>query len=423
MRVSSSAIPPIKDASAPGNRGRGSQLAHIFLTRTALNSPHRIIYAFLPAIAGGLGISLAAASGLVAARTLAGLAAPLSGLLADRFGRRPVMEAGLLLFILASLALVSTGSYALALVAFVLYGLSKVMFDPAVHAFLGDSVPYRRRGRAIGTLEMSWSAAWLVGVPISGLLIEYLGWRAPWLAMIGLGLGGLWSTHTRLPAGQVSRSPDELPERRAALIGRWRRLLLRQFVPPLLLGSLLLTLANEVPFVVYGVWLTQSFTMGAGLVGLVSIVVGLSEAAAEFGSALLTDRLGKRRSVVLGLLLLAVSVAALPLAVRLGLTAALIGVAMMMLGFEFAIVSLLPLVTEIAPEARGQLLSFHVAAWSLGRLLGALAGGWLWEVGKAGILPHSIAGAVCALAAAALFGWGLEGMSGSTGNLREECPD
>ena len=60
-----------------------TQLPIVFAVRTAVNAPVRIIYPFLPSIARGLGISLAAASQLVTLRMVAGLAAPLLGLLAD----------------------------------------------------------------------------------------------------------------------------------------------------------------------------------------------------------------------------------------------------------------------------------------------------------------------------------------------------
>ncbi len=401
-----------------------TDLALIFFARTALNSAHRIIYPFLPALARGLGISVAAATGLVAVRTLAGLTAPLFGPLGDRFGRRRLMEWGLLAFLVAGVVLVSTGTYGTALVAFALFGLSKVLYDPAVHAYVGDEVPYRQRGRAIGIVEMSWAGAWLLGVPASGFLIERLGWRAPWLALVVLGLLGLWLTHTRLPAAHLSAGPHlppgahlsprpEHPLRRlvAPFMG-WRQLLRRRNVLPLLLASVLLTLSNEIPFIVYGAWLEDAFGLALSAVGLVSIVIGVSEATAELGTTLLTDRLGKRRSVVLGLCILAATLVGLPFLSRLGITAALAGVALMMLSFEFAIVSLLPLATEIAPEARGLLLSFNVAAMSLGRLVGSLVGGRLWETSRAGILPPAIAGAACALLAALLLGRGVKGIVG-----------
>jgi predicted MFS family arabinose efflux permease len=389
-----------------------AHLAIIFASRTVLNTAHRIIYPFLPSIARGLGISLTAASGLVTVRLVAGLVAPILGPLVDRQPRRRTMEIALLLFSFASLLLTAAGTFgggglAVAVVAstlaFALYGLVKVLYDPAVHAYLGDSVPYHRRGRAIGIVELSWSSAWLLGVPATGFLIESLGWRAPWALLAGLGLLGLGLTHARLPLHPPPVRPQKDRPLVRSLVRQWRDLLRRRHVVVLLLTSLLLTMALEMPFIVYGAWLESSFGLSLSALGLASIVVGLAEAAAELGTTLLTDRLGKRRSVLIGLLGMAASLVLLPGVARLGLWAALGGVALVILGFEFAIVSLLPLATELVPEARASLLSLNVTAFSLGRIAGAVTGGWLWEWQLKSIGLHAAAGAACALAAAFLM--------------------
>lgn len=392
-------------------------MAIIFLARTVLNTAQRIIYPFLPTIARGLGISLSAASGLVTLRMVAGLAAPLFGPFTDRQGRRRSMEIGLLLFTLASLLLVGSGyvgmgTLILAAAAFLLYGLAKVLYDPAVHGYLGDVVPYRARGRAIGIIELSWSSAWLIGVPISGFLIERFGWQSPWLVMIGLGLLSLGLTRAFLPPG---RAPAEAtpPQRLVALLtSTWRSLLRRRQVVVLLLVSLLLTMALEIPFIVYGAWLETSFGLSLSTLGLASIVVGLAEASAELGTTVLTDRWGKRRSVLAGLGGLALSLLVLPSLAGLGLIAALSGIVFVILAFEFAIVSLLPLVTELAPLERSSLLSLNVTAFSLGRIMGAALGGWLWHQSAGGIGLHAGVGAACALLAAFLMFWGIVEIEG-----------
>jgi len=383
-----------------------TQLPIVFAVRTAVNAPVRIIYPFLPSIARGLGISLAAASQLVTLRMVAGLAAPLLGLLADRYGRRRVMEVALSLFALASLLMAGVGTLAAAALAFALYGLAKALYDPAVHAYVGDHVPYRERSRAVGILELSWSGAWLLGVPASGLLIERFGWRAPWAALIVLGLLGLVLTCVSLP-------PTSRPAARrrggsfvASTIGTWRNLLRRRSVAALLATSFLLTMAIEVPFIVYGAWLETSFGLSLSTLGLASTVVGVAEATAELGSAAITDRLGKKRSVLAGLLGLAASLIALPWLSRLGLVAALAGVMLMLLNFEFGIVSLLPLATELAPEARASLFSLTVMAFSLSRILAALVGGWLWQWQT--IALNAGVGAICALLAALLLARGMK---------------
>jgi predicted MFS family arabinose efflux permease len=253
-------------------------------------------------------------------------------------------------------------------------------------------------------------------------LIERLGWRAPWAVLIGFGLLGIWLTRAGLPPGQQTRRADGIAANRrpfqdfdtpparprvGALVGHWRGLLRRRSVASLLLTSLLLSAAMELPFIVYGAWLETAYGLSLTALGLMSVVVGLAEATAEFGTAVLTDRLGKKRSVLLGLLGLAAGLVALPSLAALGLAPALAGLVGIMLAFEFGIVSLLPLATELAPDARASLLSLNITALSLGRIMGAVAGGRLWEWLDGGIAPNALAGAVCALVAALIMAWGM----------------
>lgn len=370
-----------------------------------INTAFRIIYPFLPSLARGLGISLTAASGLVTLRMVAGMGAPFLGPLADRHDRRRMMEIALLIFALASLLLAGIGTFTAAAVAFTLYGLAKALYYPAVHAYVGDAVPYDERGQAVGIIELSWSASWLLGVPASGFLIEHFGWRAPWVVLIALGLLGMWLTHASLsPTLRLAIGEgDKLFV--ASVIATWRSLLRRRSVVSLLLTNFLLALAIEIPFIVYGAWLEVVFGLSLTALGVASIIVGLADATAELGTTVITDRLGKRRSGLLGLFGLAISLIALPWLSRLGLATALAGVALMSLTFEFGLVSLLPLVTEVAPDARASLSALNLMTVSLSRILGAFVGGWLWQWQN--IALHAGLGAVCALAGSLLLAHGM----------------
>jgi len=389
---------------------RPGQLPILFVARTVVNTVPRIVYPFLPSIARGLGIPLTTATWFITLRQVAGLTAPFLGPVVDRSSRRRVMEVALLILTLASLLMVGGTTFAGAAIAFVLFGLAKVLYDPALYAYLGDTVPYGQRGRAIGLVELSWSLAWLIGVPASGFLSDRWGWRAPWAVLIGLGVLSLGLTRLGLPPGRqrvVDAGGAGSAPPIALLLRGWRDLLRRRRIAALLITCVLFVVAVEVPFVVYGAWLETSFGLSLTALGLASIVVGLAEASAELGTTVITDRLGKRRSVLAGLLGLAVSLLVLPGLAQLGLVGALAGVALVMFTFEFGIVSLLPLATELAPEARATLLSLTVTAFSLGRIAGATTGGWLWQGQGGGIALNAWVGAGCALAAALLMAWGV----------------
>jgi predicted MFS family arabinose efflux permease len=404
--------PPSQNSgvSAPGAPREPSlraQLALIFVARTVLNTAHRIVYPFLPAIARGLGLSVGAAGSLVTARFVAGLLAPFLGPWTDRQPRRRIMQISLGIFALAGLLMAVSRGLALALMAFALFGLSKVLYDPAVHAYIGDRVPYERRAWAVGTIELAWSGAWLLGVPATGFLIEEFGWRSPWLILAVLGILSMLLTRVSLPPGRAAGRPPASGSLLRSLLPTWRNLLRRRAVLVLLAASALLMASIEIPFIVYGAWLESSFGLSLSTLGLASMAIGAAEAVAEFGTTVITDRFGKRRSVLLGLAGLTGSLLLLPLLAGMGLAVAMSGLVAAILCFEFSIVSLLPVATELVPEARASLLSLNVMALSLGRIAGATSGGWLWQWQPERIGLQSAAGAGCALAAALLLWWGM----------------
>ena len=61
--------------------------------------------------------------------------------------------------------------YVALFIAILATGLSKIVLDPAQYAYLGDRVAFERRGTAMALVELSWSLAFLVGIPLVGLMI------------------------------------------------------------------------------------------------------------------------------------------------------------------------------------------------------------------------------------------------------------
>ncbi len=92
------------------------------------------------------------------------------------------------------------------------------------------------------------------------------------------------------------------------------------------------------------------------------------------------DRLGKPRAIGLGLAVNSLAALLLPF---VGQTkfGALAGLFFFYLSFEFTIVSAIPLMTEILPNARTTMMAFNVVALSMGRAIGAFLAPRLYGAG------------------------------------------
>lgn len=373
------------------------------LSRLCLNTARRFVYPFAPALSRGLGVPLTAVTSLIAANQATGVLGVLFGPLGDRFGYRVMMLSGLGLLVMGMFAAGFFPFYGVVLAAVFLAGLGKSLFDPALQAYVGERVPFTRRGMVIGVLEMSWAGSTLVGIPLMGLLIDCLGWRAPFFVMAGVGLIGTVCLGLLIPrdATRTSQKPGGMGHRRV-----WKDLIRARPALGTLCFAFLVCVANDNLFVIYGAWLEETFGLSIVGLGMGTAVVGLAELLGETLTASLADRLGLKRSVMIGLGLSGLGYLLLPF---LGITLffALAGVFVVFLTLEFSIVACLSLSTEVLPGSRGTMMAAYIAAAGMGRVAGALLGGPIWIAG--GLVAISLVSAAISGLALALLAWGLKG--------------
>ncbi|WP_372683496.1 MFS transporter, partial [Desulfosarcina sp.] len=139
--------------------------------RLVLNTARRFAYPFAPVLSRGLGVSLSAITSLIAINQVTSVLGALIGPISDRLGYRKMMIAGMAMLAAGMLAAAFFPIYAVVLVALFLAGLGKSIFDPAVQAWVGNRVPYRRRALVMGMMETSWSASTLIGIPLVAILM------------------------------------------------------------------------------------------------------------------------------------------------------------------------------------------------------------------------------------------------------------
>lgn len=386
----------------PGRRMFRSILA-ASLCRILLNTARRFAYPFAPVLSRGLDVPLTAVTSLIAVNQATGLVGMLFGPVADRFGYRLMMVAAMIMLVGGMLASGLLPLYGVVMISLFLAGLGKNIFDPAIQAYAGERIPFGRRGLIIGILELSWAGSTLIGVPLIGLLIDRFGWRSPFFAIAAAGLFGLLTLMLTVDRNRP-KSVDNPSA--GSLWVAWRRVLRRREAIGALWFVFFISAANDNLFVVYGVWLEQSYSLSIVALGLGTGMIGLAELVGEFMTAVLADRIGLKSAVGGGLLASMIAYLILPL-VGLNLPGALTGLFIVFLVFEFTMVCFLSLSTELIPAQRATMMSIILAAAGLGRVVGALGGGPVWMAG--GIMATAITSALTSGLGLAFLFWGLRG--------------
>jgi len=347
------------------------------LCRLLLNTARRFAYPFAPVLSRGLDVPLTAVTSLIAVNQATAILGVALGPFSDRFGYRRMLIAGMAMLAFGMLTAGIWPGYYTVMAALFLAGLGKCVFDPAIQAYVSRKVDYRKRGMAIGFLETSWAGSTLIGIPIVAILISQIDWRAPFYLLGGLGLVGILALIIIFPSNR--RVTAAVPNT-STMWQAWPQLVKNRSALGALVYAFLISVANDNLFVVYGAWLEQSFQVSIMILGIGTAVIGVAELCGEGLTVIISDRIGLRRSVVLGLVLTIACYGLIPLC-KQNLLVALGGIFMLFLVFEFAIVTSMSLCTEILPGYRATMMSAFFAAAGAGRVLGALLGGYFWTAG------------------------------------------
>ena len=355
----------------------------------------QIFNPFLSIISAGLGISVVQMGRLVGLRSAMGIFAPLSGALADRYGFRRIIRSALLTAAAGFLLLGLSTSLWMVVLALALSGLGMGAFVPNLQAYVSGHLPYKLRARGLGMIEYSWALTGIVGLSLIGFLIAATGWRTPFF-LLSAGMAGMSLLFGILPGEQrmgasaagpggagkadmesgtaagATRRPPLLKRIAAMAVIHTNR---RSTYATMLAGALSYFAASQI-MIAHGAWLTMEYGLDAAALGMVALVFGCFDLAASVTVSLVADRLGKKRSVLIGIVGSLVFYILMPLVDR-SLIPTVLVIAGARMFFEFNIVSHFPLLSEQVPDQRGRAMSLSAAITLLAGTAAGFTGPWL----------------------------------------------
>lgn len=331
------------------------------------------------------------------------IAAPVLGALSDRHGRRPV----LLLSLCGSAAGFAVfgvgGSLWMLLAGRVIEGLTAGSIS-TMYACIADTHAPHERGPAFGLLGVAGGLGFMLGPVLGGLLGQW-SLAAP---LYGAAIVAL------LNAALVWRwLPESLPPARRSVPAQPGRLnAISQLASALQLPSLRLLFGVVFCFALASVLLQSNIAvlmkdllaLTPASIGLVLAGVGVIDIVSQ-GLVVrrLLPRFGERRVAGAGLLINASGLLLLAWLARFPLVPLLLcGVALFTFGDGLFQPSVNALIADAAPDSRqGEVQGANQAQQSIARMLGPLAGAWLYALHPGA--PYAVAGLVGLVAAGCLM--------------------
>lgn len=245
-----------------------------------------------------------------------------AGRLADRYGAKNILLAGLALFASASLLCALAPDLWLLIAARALQGIGAAFLMTLAMTLMRQTASAARIGRAMGLLGTVSALGTALGPTLGGLLIPLAGWRAVFWVLVPLALLTLALAVSLLPNGS---------QRKSAQPSRLWSVMNRELLPSLLI-NLLVAAVMMTTLVVGPFYLGAALGLTTTQVGLVMSVGPLISIVSGVPSGHLVDAWGSRRVLVMGLLLLAAGSGLL----------ALLPNAIGMVGYVLAIIVLTP---------------------------------------------------------------------------------
>lgn len=383
-----------------------SPLGLIFLTLFIDMLGFGIVIPVLPLYAEGsrIGATPAQLAWIVGIYSLLQLVcAPLFGKWSDRIGRKPVLVVSILGTAVGFVVLGAATTVWMLILGRILDGASGGNISTAM-ACIADVTTKETRSRNMGLVGAAFGLGFMLGPAIGGVLSKHFGLATPFYFAAGLALLNALLVWLRLPETLTAESRERARQR--ATIGEVFHSGRAGMISAILASQLASVTGFSIMTALFALYCEKRFGYDTAQVGYILAYVGLL--GVLFQGGLLRRLLKKpieKELAVIGAVVLALSMAALPFTHTLGvLLVVCFGIS---LGNSFVTPTLNGLASRSTDaHCQGRLLGLMQSAGSLGRFLGPMIGFGL--VSLDGVADYArtsffVSAAILALAVACIW--------------------
>jgi predicted MFS family arabinose efflux permease len=291
------------------------------------------------------------------------------GPLSDRIGRKPVIVTLLAMMVITIAGVATSHTATQMLVWRLLGGITTGGIVPIALALLGDLFSYEERGRPIGWMFGAMAGGMAFGSTFGALLNPIIGWQNEFLltavlSAITLAYAFRLRNHFE---GDLVRHPISI---RAVITGY-----VQLFANPRGAKAYIYILLNGMfhsgVFSWLGLYFSRRYHLGDEGIGLALLGYGVPGMLLGPVIGRAADRVGRRRIIPLGILIAALSAAALILRAPLIWPAAV--AAVLSLGYDMSHPLLAGIITSVNPARRGLSMGMNAFVLFGGFGLGTLA--------------------------------------------------
>ena len=327
----------------------------------------------------------------------------------DRFERRKLLLSLYAFFIIATLACGLAPNYELLFIARAFAGAFGGILGSLVQTIVADSIPFERRGKALGTVMAAFSVSTVAGVPLGLFLANHipsLGWRAPFFFIAIISSLILYLGYRNIP--KIAGHLDHVHEG-SRLSQIFKILTASQNIKAFIFMALIMiTGFSVIPYI--ALYLTSNVGISNSYISLIYLCGGVATLMSSRFIGHMSDKYGK---VLVFRVLAIISLA--PLLVTTNLPVTPLWIVLINSTAFFILVSgrMIPAMAMVSQlvesKVRGTFMSLIGSVQMLSSGIASVLAGWIVTIGPDGMMQHynlvGYGAAICGLLTFWLVGY------------------